>query len=158
MSGREYSLLHVDMHIERRWGYWVYNVLLPLIIISSSTFSAFVTPDIGDQISTVLTVLLTLTAFKFAIAEKLPAVSYQTNLDLFLLICLGIAFVILVVLCAASELGNLFDFSPRAMRWLAGGGTLCWWLLICVYWGLALARKSWLGQSAKKWQASAKRE
>ena len=71
------------MRVERRAGYWVFNVLQPLFIVTTSMFAsyAFSPDEFSDRCSITLTTLLAMVAFKYVISEKLPNISYATLID-----------------------------------------------------------------------------
>jgi len=82
-SSHKYSALKVSMRVERRAGYWVFNVLQPLFIVTTSMFAsyAFSPDEFSDRCSITLTTLLAMVAFKYVISEKLPNISYATLID-----------------------------------------------------------------------------
>ena len=74
---------HWSVHVPRRLlsqsRFWTYNVLLPCWIITSSLLSSYgQSVRSGGRLEVSVTVLLTLTAFKFHVAQKLPDVDYMT--------------------------------------------------------------------------------
>ena len=67
------------MHVRRKSGFWFNNVFLPSWIITSSLLSSYGQPaGGGGRLEVSVTVLLTLTTFKFLVAHKLPDVDYMT--------------------------------------------------------------------------------
>ena len=78
-SGLEFSLLTISVHVRRKSGFWFNNVFLPSWIITSSLLSSY-GQRVGDggRLEVSVTVLLTLTTFKFLVAHKLPDVDYMT--------------------------------------------------------------------------------
>jgi hypothetical protein len=74
---------HWSVHVPRRLlsqlRFWTYNVLLPCWIITSSLLSSYgQSVRSGDRLAVSVTVLLTLTTFRFLVAKKLPDVDYMT--------------------------------------------------------------------------------
>ena len=60
-------------------SFWISNVLLPCWIITSSLLSSYgQSIRSGDRLNVSVTVLLTLTTFRFLVAKKLPDVDYMT--------------------------------------------------------------------------------
>ena len=60
-------------------GFWLNNVVLPCWIITSSLLSSYgQSVRSGDRLDVSVTVLLTLTTFKFLVEKKLPDVDYMT--------------------------------------------------------------------------------
>ena len=93
------------MRVERHVGYWAFNVILPLFIVTSSSFVSYtLSPDdISSRCSITLTTLLAMVAFKYVISGKLPNISYATLIDIYVMICFLTAF-ILIIMQALSKL------------------------------------------------------
>ena len=98
-SSHTYATLEVAMRVERHAGYWVFNVLLPLFIVTSSSFVSYtLSPDeLSDRCSITLTTLLAMVAFKYVISGKLPSISYATLIDMYVMICFLAAFLIILL-------------------------------------------------------------
>ena len=97
-SSHAYSSLKVSMRVERLAGYWIFNVVLPLFIVTSSMFVSYALgPDeLSDRSSITLTALLAMVAFKYVVAGKLPDISYATIIDKYVIMCFLLAFIIIV--------------------------------------------------------------
>ena len=68
---------------ERNSNYYIYNIIIILFLLSSLGLFAF-TIDINDfasRQSTILTLILTVVAFKFSLSTSLPKVPYNTIID-----------------------------------------------------------------------------
>jgi hypothetical protein len=81
--------IHVSIHVQRRIGHYLYNVFLMVGLITSLSAAvwAIETKKIEDRLATDATLLLTIQAFKVAIADKLPKVNYLTLVDEYILAC-----------------------------------------------------------------------
>jgi len=78
------------MHVSRAWGYYFWNVYLVLFLLVSmagSTF-AFSSDNLGDRMNVVITMVLTVVAFKFSISQTIPRINYATYLDRYFLACM----------------------------------------------------------------------
>ena len=77
------SILSITVGISRRPNYYLTNFVFVIFIIiqAGCSFIAIPYDDFGARSSLVLTLLLTIIAFKFVMASYLPVVSYQTYLD-----------------------------------------------------------------------------
>ncbi len=63
-------------HIRRRTLYYLYNVIIPCIMLSGLTCLTFYLPtESGEKVSLGLTVLLSFSVFMLLIAEAMPATS-----------------------------------------------------------------------------------
>ena len=82
-SGARYSTLSMKVHIRRKYGYWLWNVLLPMAIVTITLFSTFALPyeETNDRLASSLTILLAMVAFKTFTAEKLPKIAYLSFID-----------------------------------------------------------------------------
>ena len=78
-----------DIHFRatRLAQYYVQNIVVMMFSLSLLGLLAFImeVQDLGDRVSTVLTVILTAVAFKFVIDGSLPKVPYNTVIDYYIL-------------------------------------------------------------------------
>ncbi len=81
------SRITVKMDVERFVGYYVVQMLVPLIlIVAMSGVSFWVNPQvIQTRVSTCVTTVLTLIAYRFMISALMPRLSYLTLADYLLL-------------------------------------------------------------------------
>jgi len=87
------------IHIRRRTTYYIYNVIIPSVMLSSLALLGFwLHPDGGEKVTLGLTVLLALSVFMLLIAENTPATSFYVPL-------LGMFYLNSAGLC---EMSNLF--------------------------------------------------
>ena len=64
------------IHIRRRTLYYMYNVIIPCVMLSILTLTGFwMRPDSGEKVTLGLTVLLAFSVFMLLIAESMPATS-----------------------------------------------------------------------------------
>ena len=78
VAGFEFSFLaHRDI------AYYIYKVIIPLLLLVLMSWIVFWVnvEETGTQISVSITTILTLTAYRFALATSVPAVSYMTRMD-----------------------------------------------------------------------------
>ena len=76
----------INLNTVRYFSYYLYNVLFVITLLCFSAVGAWtITPPMDDgggaRLSLDLNLILATTAFKFVIAGQLPAVSYLTVLD-----------------------------------------------------------------------------
>ena len=86
VSGKTIDLFNFEISAKRRYHYYLWKVLLPLLLIVAMSWSVFwINPaKFGPQIGMSATSMLTLIAFQFAMAGILPRLSYFTLLDGFI--------------------------------------------------------------------------
>lgn len=78
----------VSLTATRKTGYYLIKVILPFILIVMMSWVVFwIDPEhLGIQIAMAATSMLTLIAYRFAVDQLIPAVSYLTRLDRFILV------------------------------------------------------------------------
>ena len=71
-----YSLLHFTIIIQRRALFYVFNLLVPCMLVSALTMLSFYLPaDAGEKVTLCITILLSLTVFLLLVAETMPPTS-----------------------------------------------------------------------------------
>mmetsp|Transcript_11049 Transcript_11049/g.22853 ORF Transcript_11049/g.22853 Transcript_11049/m.22853 type:complete len:362 (-) Transcript_11049:143-1228(-) len=75
----------ISVAIQRKAFAHEINIIGILFMLNMISFTSFLMESLADQMSVTLTLLLTAVAFKFVIADKLPAVSYLTTMDVYIL-------------------------------------------------------------------------
>jgi len=86
--GRSFPVAYITMAITRKPEYYMHSVVLPMMLfVAISTLVWYIPPwDVADRLNFGLAMLLTVIAFKFSNASLLPAVSYLTLLDRYVLL------------------------------------------------------------------------
>ena len=76
--------------------YYVQNIVAAMLFISSLSLISFVmeVEDLGSRVSTCLTVVLTVVAFKFIVTSSLPKVPYNTCIDYYINAASGVLIVV----------------------------------------------------------------
>ena len=88
-ADRKFPTLNLSVLVWRRPGFVVWNVLVPsgtLPLISSFAYS-FRLDEAGERLAVTLTSLLTAAAYKVAVINSLPEISYLTVTDKYMLSC-----------------------------------------------------------------------
>ena len=145
----------VILRIQRESGYYVQNIVGIMTMLSILGFTIFALGDdsLADRINTVLTLLLTAVAFKFAVADSMPKVGYSTLMDIYFIknmMCLFLMAIFSVIwdlfrgVCDPSllELSSILSLNR-----LLGTLALIIYLLANAKWAL-LASKSTQGMKA----------
>ena len=106
MEGRTYPVLNFTAHVSRIPGFYVWNVALPMSMLSLAAFLQFEVDeqDVADRASISLTLLLTAVAYKLVTAGMVPAISYLTLLDKFVSACIMLMLLLLVESGITNEL------------------------------------------------------
>jgi hypothetical protein len=93
-----YSSWESSIKIQRRSGFYISNIAIPMALLSLLSFLSFgileYEANNNNRLSITLTLLLTAVSYKYVIASSLPQISYLTLLDRYIWLCLG--FIILV--------------------------------------------------------------
>ena len=82
------------LRLRRNAGYYITNVALPISVLTALNALSIGIREIdgsrigtGERLALTFTLILTAVAYKFVVADVLPNVSYQTFLDVYVLIC-----------------------------------------------------------------------
>jgi len=102
-SGVRYNSIFLIQNVSRHPEFYVLNLYLPTFLISSSGFIAFVfaVEDFNGRATVLMTLLLTVVAFKQVITQNLPRLPYVTYMDRYALVSL--ALIVLIGVIAAAE-------------------------------------------------------
>ena len=90
----------------RQLGYYVVQVILPLVMIVLMGWTAFWLPpsSIPARISAAISTMLTLIAYRFAFGNLVPQLTYLTRFDYFMLASTIFVFMVLLVVTACAYL------------------------------------------------------
>jgi hypothetical protein len=95
-----YSRVTVQIKVIRNFGFYVLKVMMPLLLITISSWSVFwIDPrEFSTQIGIAFTNLLTVVALLLVINDTLPRVGYLTLIDGFTMICFMTILIAILVL------------------------------------------------------------
>lgn len=107
-SGPSVASIRSSYFAQRKTGYFVVKVIIPLILIVMMSWAVFwIDPmEGGTQIGVATTTMLTLIAFRFAIDVNLPKISYLTRLDTFIMASTILVFLSLFEVVYTSRLAK----------------------------------------------------
>lgn len=91
-----YSKVTFTIEAQRLPGYYVWQVLFPLIIIILASFTIFWIDEFSTQIGVGFTLMLTVVAFNFYSASILPKLPYNTFIEYVIIV--GYIFIFLSIL------------------------------------------------------------
>ena len=76
-----------EIDITRNPGFYYYNVILPVGLLTMLSFLVFLLPPdtVGDRLAVSVTLYLALIAFQFVLTEYIPPTAYQTKMHSFIL-------------------------------------------------------------------------
>jgi Neurotransmitter-gated ion-channel ligand binding domain/Neurotransmitter-gated ion-channel transmembrane region len=127
-TGEKYTMLRVNLAIERDPHYYVWAIVLPLIPIVAAAWVVFwMHPkEFSSQISVGITAMLTVVAYRISIDSSLPPLNYMTRMDYFLLACQVFVFGAFIVVVGIHVLYSINSADSRAVahrltvqcRWL----------------------------------------
>ena len=139
-AGRDLPSIVYEIDAVRHTGYWVWKVMFPLVLIVGMSWAVFwIHPsNIGPQIGTATASMLTLIAYRFALGNLLPRVSYFTRMDSFITMSTLLVFLALLVAIVTGklassdrlELAGKIDVACRALFPLSFAGLIVYsfWL------------------------------
>jgi hypothetical protein len=106
--GFEYSGYAFEFTASRNVLHYILKVILPLVLIVIMSWVVFwIEPsELGIQFSIVMTSMLTLIAYRFAVDTQLPRLPYTTRLDTFILTSTLLVFFSLIEVLVTTILDN----------------------------------------------------
>jgi hypothetical protein len=116
VAGRERPMWIFEMKCSRNYGFYVFNVVIPVISLALLALTAYFvrttthTP-LANKLSVSLSVLLMLVGFKFSTLKHLPILSYMTMIDKF-----GMMGIICAALVVASNVVHVL-LSKAGIHW-----------------------------------------
>ncbi len=105
-GGRALAGIALVMDAERELGYYIVQVVLPLMMIVTMAWTVFwIDPSVvTTRMSVVVTTMLTLIAYRFALASFVPRLPYLTRLDWFMLGSTSLILATLLTMAATAHL------------------------------------------------------
>tara|TARA_B110001452_G_scaffold228694_1_gene204252 strand:- start:206 stop:1702 length:1497 start_codon:yes stop_codon:yes gene_type:complete len=89
-----YPRMSWSLTLRRRYGWYVTNVVLPIGLLAFLTALTIGVREAdgsrmgtADRLGLTFTLMLTAVAYKFVVATSIPDVSYQTDLDVYVMLC-----------------------------------------------------------------------
>jgi heme/copper-type cytochrome/quinol oxidase subunit 4 len=94
------SKVACKMQVQRKSAYYLWNVVLVVFVLTQASFSVSAVPysNYANRMGLVLTLLLTIVAFKFVIAGFVPPTPYLTLIDKYI-IAAFVVFSIVILEC-----------------------------------------------------------
>ena len=115
-----------SLDVERDRGYFKYKVIFPLILIVMMSWLVFwIDPSLAaSQISVSVTAMLTMIAYRFALAGMIPRLGFLTSLDYFVLASTLMVFLAMLEVVYTSGLSTSNKLTEarrvdRHARWIA---------------------------------------
>jgi len=111
-----FSRFVLEIDVAREWGFYLWKIMLPLVIIVSLSWSIFWMTEerVAGRSRITATGVLTIVAYQFVVAEDLPRIAYLTLLDKVMIL----SFLLLAVTVVQSLIVSRYqdDDVPRAER------------------------------------------
>jgi len=125
-----HSAYEFHIPVERRSGYFIWKVIVPLMLIVFMSWTVFwINPSqVGPQISMSATSMLTLIAFQFAMSGMLPKLSYFTIMDRFVT---GSTILVFLALIESITTNYLFATNRESLALIIN--RYCSWLFPAVF-------------------------
>ncbi|XP_022087676.1 neuronal acetylcholine receptor subunit alpha-10-like [Acanthaster planci] len=118
--GIPYTDVVYTMHFKRRSLYYVFNLVMPCVLVAGITILGFVLPaDSGEKVSLGITVLLSLTVFLLLIAESMPPSSHVPVIGQYYaatMLLVSISIMLTVIVLNLHHRGPTCRPVPRWMR------------------------------------------
>lgn len=133
-GGGELAGIALVVDAERELGYYVVQVILPLMMIVSMAWTVFwVDPSVvPTRLGVVVTTMLTLIAYRFALSSLVPRLPYLTRLDWFMLGSTSLILATLMTMAATAHLKarGRDELVAKIDRW----GRVCFVAVAAVVW------------------------
>jgi hypothetical protein len=96
------------LHVKRDRSYFKYKVILPLVLIVMMSWMVFwIDPSlVASQISVSVTAMLTMIAYRFALAGLIPRLAFLTSLDIFVLVSTLVVFISMIEVLYTAHLAT----------------------------------------------------
>ena len=90
-TGTVYKLVHFQAWLHRRPHFYLYNVYSPNCLLVRIGLASLCLPseNVSDRVQIVLTLLLSAIAYKIYVGDHLPRLSYITELDAYVTLCMA---------------------------------------------------------------------
>jgi hypothetical protein len=115
-SAEPFSRIVLEIDVVREWGFYVWKIMLPLVVIVALSWSIFWMSDerVAGRSRITATGVLTIVAYQFVVGEDLPRIAYLTLLDKVMIL----SFMLLAVTVVESLIVSRYqdDDMPRAVR------------------------------------------
>jgi hypothetical protein len=115
-----------SLDMKRDTNFFIYKVIVPLILIVMMSWLVFwIDPSMAaSQISVSVTAMLTIIAYRFAIAGMMPRLAFLTSLDHFVLVSTLVVFLSMVEVIYTAYLSSSDQLEKarkvdRKARWIA---------------------------------------
>jgi len=115
-----------SLDVKRDTSFFIYKVIMPLILIVMMSWLVFwIDPSLAaSQISVSVTAMLTMIAYRFAIAGMMPRLAFLTSLDHFVLVSTLVVFLSMVEVIYTAYLSTSDQLEKarkmdRKARWIA---------------------------------------
>ncbi|XP_030851733.1 neuronal acetylcholine receptor subunit alpha-7-like [Strongylocentrotus purpuratus] len=129
--GISYYDVTYTIHIRRRAMYYVFNLLVPCILIASITLLGFLLPvDSGEKVSLGITVLLSLTVFLLLIAQSMPPSSVVPIIGQYYVSTMVLVSISILLTVSVINLHHRGPYCRKAPRWVRRIilGKIAWFL------------------------------
>ena len=93
-----FSRFVLEIDAKRKVKRYIWELILPLVLIIGVSWLVFWIKSISDQLSTGFTLMLTLVAFNFNTSSMLPSLPYMTLIESFITIGYVSVFVVLIII------------------------------------------------------------
>jgi len=124
-EGFEVQAMIFSLDVKRDTSYFKYKVILPLVLIVMMSWMVFwIDPSlVASQISVSVTAMLTMIAYRFALAGLVPKLPFLTTLDLFTLVSTIAVFMSMIQVLLTAHLATTNQLKTarkidRHARWV----------------------------------------
>eukprot|EP01084_Bolivina_argentea_P267925 454950_1 len=134
-SGKKYTHAQVTIPIARKWHHHIYETILPLLLIEIVAYGVYFAEEFPmvERLTVVVTLLLTLFAFKWTVAKSMPPTPYLTLMDYFFNTAYMMLFLHIAALCLLSFWEFADEDTIHQTNWLFCAANLAVFVVIHGY-------------------------
>eukprot|EP01084_Bolivina_argentea_P013646 25604_1 len=134
-SGKKYTHCQVIIPISRKYNHHIYETILPLLLIELVAYGVYFSEEFPmvERLTVVVTLLLTLFAFKWTVAKSLPSLPYLTLMDHFFNSAYFMLFLHIIGLSIISFFESENQNKINIVNWVVCIAHIIIWILIHSY-------------------------
>ncbi len=100
-----FSRYVLQVGVKRKVNRYLWQLILPLLLIIGISWSVFWIPQLSDQLATGFTLMLTLVAFNFNTSSMLPSLPYMTLIESLITIgYISVSIVLIIIIIVGNAL------------------------------------------------------
>lgn len=131
----EKQQFHVELPVRRHFNCYIFSNYTMMCMLTTLSFFILISPadNVTDRLDLTFSLLISVIAFKFVLADKIPDVNYMTRMDVYVCTCLLFLFLIALESAILSFLSNNSDVDIERANLLFGIVLVLLWVSFNVF-------------------------